>query len=167
MKRELVRCTAQKKVNNTVSLWSIMARVVIRYQCNEVSVRQHLFCVCGQLTLCWHLTKLLNPSLGRSKSTSSGPTTTIDRARCNLFEAGSDFRAQDNPDSEPTPDFLSTVNSLSHSIMSYAPRPKAKGRKERLNDSTAVSRAREEEITKVMSNAIGEGAHPSLTSSYA
>ena len=51
--------------------------------------------------------------------------------------------------------------------MPYTRRPNAKGRKERLNNSTAASGAQDEEITEEMLNELGEGAHPSLTSGYA
>jgi hypothetical protein len=68
------------------------------------------------------------------------------------------------------PHFLSTVNNISHSKMSYSRRSKAEGRRERLTNTTiAASGARDVEITDVMANETGEGVHPSSTSesSYA
>jgi hypothetical protein len=56
------------------------------------------------------------------------------------------------------PHFLSTVNNVSHSKMSYSRPPNLKaGRRERLiNTTIAASGARDVEITDVMSNETGE-----------
>jgi hypothetical protein len=127
--------------------------------CHKQQVNSLLTLTCQRNhtdTLTAHDTKLPWRQIA-SERKALGPQPQLNYARTStldLFKVNSDVWIPDNPGSEPTPHFLSTVNNLqvSHSKMSYSRRPKA-GHRVLTNTTIAASGPR----TRIITNETGEG----------